>query len=245
MKQRWFDKIWFFVKRYWLAETVSAVGSYALAWLGMVVLNDKIVSSYAGSIGAFIGFYIVIYIKELKVYKAEQPEINPMLQHGVPEQTSINYKVQHSAEEHLNAHPTLKRGVDIHSTIIKNLLIEFGLSEVIDLFISRPACLYFAQILIPDFTVAIIVGSITANIFFFAFSGFMFGRKTAVTNFLVKMKTKTNPHPTLKRGVDKPKNSKLNSINPMLQHGVSEQTSINPTLQRGVAEQSKIKKIEN
>jgi hypothetical protein len=188
MKQRWIDKIWFFVKRYWLAETVSAVGSYTLACLGMVVLNDKIVSSYAGSIGAFIGFYAVIYIKELKAYKdAKNKNLND--KQGCLSHQDIHLAVgQSSLIDKIADNLELPNKAKIHSTIIKNLLIEFGLSEVIDLFISRPACLYFAQILIPDFTVAIIAGSITANIFFFAFSGFMFGRKTAVTNFLVRMK---------------------------------------------------------
>lgn len=154
MKQSWFDKIKFFVKRYWLAELVSACISYLLAWLSIEIINDKLVSSYSGSIGAFIGFYAIIYFNE---YKKKSKHSNLRINH-------------------------------IHREIAGNLLIEFGLSEILDVLILRPACLYFAQILISDFVIAIITGNIVENIFFYALSGFMFNRRESVTNFLIKVK---------------------------------------------------------
>jgi hypothetical protein len=69
MTERKTDKIKFFVKRYWLAELVSASASYLFAWLAITISEDKIISSYFGSIGALLGFYIPIYIKDLNKYR--------------------------------------------------------------------------------------------------------------------------------------------------------------------------------
>lgn len=63
--------------------------------------------------------------------------------------------------------------------VIKNLSIEFGISEILDFFIFRPFCLYSASSLIPSETVAIVAGNQAANITFFGIAALMhkFGRK--------------------------------------------------------------------
>ncbi len=158
MKRRilWTNKIYFFLKRYGLAELVSAGLSYLLAWVSMLLKDDRLLASYSGSFGAFIGFYVVIYLNQFRKF---------------PKEKAFSQ-------------------FQIHRRIVADLLIEFGLSEVMDLFLIRPACLYFAQVLIADFTIAILVGSQVANIFFFLLSAFMFSRIEFISGKWLSVKKK-------------------------------------------------------
>ena len=144
----------FFIKRYWLAELVSACMSYLMAWVAINQGGDKILISYCGSAGAFIGFYSIILLNDIR-----------------------NFPVN-----------TGHSRVQILKSISLNLLIEFGLSEVIDVLLIRPACLYVAQLSINSFALAIIAGNIGANIIFFLLSAYMFSRKEAIAKWFSKLK---------------------------------------------------------
>lgn len=148
------NKILFFIKRYGIAELVSAAISYLLAYLAYIVTSDKILISYFGSIGAFIGFYLIIFLRDYKTFP--QPE-------------KLSKKL------------IIKR-------IMVNLVIEFGLSELLDVFIARPLCIYLAQLYLTNFTITIITGNIAANIIFFLLSAFMFNYKDSVTEFFSNKK---------------------------------------------------------
>lgn len=69
------------------------------------------------------------------------------------------------------------------------MVIEFGLSELLDVFIARPFCIYLAQFYLTGFTVSIIAGNIAANIIFFLLSAFMFNYKDLVIKFFKNKKT--------------------------------------------------------
>ena len=144
------NKILSLVKRYLVCELISALCTYVLAWLAELKFNNPLITSFAGSFGAFAGFYLTIYIKELRYYKLSQ---------------NIS-------------------GLKLHKALLKNLFIEFGLSELLDLFITRPLCLYASQILIPNFAISVVTGSIIANIFFFGISGYMFSKKEKISEKL-------------------------------------------------------------
>ena len=148
------DKIIFFTKRYWLAELVSAFMSYLMAWVATNQSGDKILISYCGSAGAFIGFYSIILLNDIRNF---------------PGNTGLSR-------------------IQIFKSISFSLLIEFGLSEVIDVLLIRPACLYVAQLSITSFALAIIAGNIWANIIFFLLSSYMFSRKEAIANWFSKLK---------------------------------------------------------
>ena len=62
--------------------------------------------------------------------------------------------------------------------VIKNLSIEFGLSEIFDFLLIRPFCLYSASNFITNETLAIVAGNQAANVTFFAIAALMhrFGR---------------------------------------------------------------------
>lgn len=147
------NKLYFFLRRYGYAELISAIFSYLLAWMAAIVWDDKILVSYLASAGAFLGFYIVMIIRELKGF---------------------------DNTEGFSQSKILK-------IISSNLLIEFGFSEILDIFLFRPACIYIAQISIPNFTLAIITGNIAANILFFLISAFMFSRKDVINSYLKKI----------------------------------------------------------
>lgn len=57
--------------------------------------------------------------------------------------------------------------------IIKNLFIEFGISEVFDFFLIRPFCLLIASNLINIESLAVIAGNQAANISFFGIAALM------------------------------------------------------------------------
>lgn len=147
-------RLFFFIKRYGIAELVSAAISYLLAYIAYIVTTDKVLISYLGSIGAFIGFYLIIFLRDLKT----SPQA-----------------------EKLSKKQIIKR-------IIINLVIEFGLSELLDVFIVRPLCIYLAQFYISGFTVSIIAGNIAANIIFFLLSAIMFNYRNVVAGFFTKQK---------------------------------------------------------
>lgn len=146
------NKIVFFIKRYGLAELVSATISYLLAYLAYIVTSDKILISYLGSIGAFIGFYLIIFIRDFNTF---------------PQSEKLSKTL-------------------IYKRIIVNLVIEFGLSELLDVFIIRPLCIYLAQLYLTNFTITIITGNIAANVIFFLLSAIMFNYKDSVTQFFSK-----------------------------------------------------------
>jgi len=148
------NQINFFIKRYWLAELVSACISYLMAWVAINQSGDKILISYCGSAGAFIGFYSIILLNDIRNF---------------PGNTGLSR-------------------IQFLKSISLSLLIEFGLSEVIDVLLIRPACLYVAQLSITSFALAIIAGNIGANIIFFLLSAYMFNRKEAIAKWFSKSK---------------------------------------------------------
>lgn len=149
------NKIVFFFKRYGIAELVSAAISYLFAYIAYILTSDKILISYSGSFGAFIGFYLIIFIRDLKTF----PQC-----------------------ENFTKKQIIKR-------IMIHMVIEFGLSELLDVFIARPFCIYLAQFYLTGFTVSIIAGNIAANIIFFLLSAFMFNYKDLVIKFFKNKKT--------------------------------------------------------
>jgi hypothetical protein len=149
------NKILFFIKRYGIAELVSATISYLFAYIGYIVTSDKILISYLGSIGAFIGFYLIIFLRDFNTF---------------PQSENFTKK-------------------QIIKRIMVHLVIEFGLSELLDVFIIRPLCIYLAQLYLTNFTITIITGNIAANIIFFLLSAIMFNYKDSVTEFFSNKKT--------------------------------------------------------
>lgn len=136
----------FFIKRYWLAELWSLIGTFAAAYLMQETYNTIISKAFAGSTGAFIGFYLVMYLKE-------------------------------------NKELIFKRWFNRQA--FNNLLIEFGLSELLDVLIIRPTCLMAAQTVTGSFSVALISGNLAANGVFFVLSAFMYSKRETITNRLI------------------------------------------------------------
>ncbi len=64
MERAWIEKIIFFIRRYWVAELFSIAGTYLFAGIAKTVFDEIIISSYFGTLGAFIGFYSVIYVND-------------------------------------------------------------------------------------------------------------------------------------------------------------------------------------
>jgi hypothetical protein len=51
--------------------------------------------------------------------------------------------------------------------LVKNLIIEFGPSEILDFFVIRPFCLYIFPIVLENYALGIIIGKFAADIIFY------------------------------------------------------------------------------
>jgi uncharacterized protein (DUF2062 family) len=54
--------------------------------------------------------------------------------------------------------------------LVQNLVLEFGYPAILDLFFIRPFCMYWMPILTGNFFSGIILGKITADLFFYLFT---------------------------------------------------------------------------
>lgn len=55
-------------------------------------------------------------------------------------------------------------------TILRNLFVEFGFSEILDSFMIRPFCMYWGPVLIAPYALGIFAGSMAANVTFYSLS---------------------------------------------------------------------------
>ena len=140
------NKILFYIRRYFFPELVSLAVSYSLAWSVEIFGWGNVASAYAGSFGAFVGFYVPIIIRDY-------------------------FSALKSSD---------RRGKALTKEILRDLLIEFGAAESLDLFIIRPACLITARLVSDEFLIYMFVGNGAANTVFFGVAAVMHNYKTMI-----------------------------------------------------------------
>jgi len=132
------------INRYLTAEIVSTVLSLAAAYAAKIIWDNDIAAAYAGSIVASVSFYGWILYKDVRT--------------------------------NLKKHKSENRDYNFKSFVkdFRNLMIEFGPSEILDVLFVRPFFMYIFPGLIDNFMVGTFVGKICADIVFYIPAIFMY-----------------------------------------------------------------------
>jgi len=125
------------MKRYFPAEIFSIMGALLGAQIVFILTGNRILSAYAGAIGDNLFYYGLIVIRE------------------------IITDAKHSKNNNQ------KHGIKGLLKTIRNIMVEFGPAEFLDSLILRPFCLYLFPILLKNYTMGIIVGTVAASFVFY------------------------------------------------------------------------------
>ncbi|MFK5856815.1 MAG: hypothetical protein QM503_11835 [Bacteroidota bacterium] len=130
-------KIMVWVKRYLLADVLSTILSLGTAWLIMEQSGDRVLAAFVGSAVASVSFYFTIAFSDVR--------------------KSLK---QHRAES---------RKYKIKSFLVdfRNLIIEFGPAELLDVLAVRPFFMYLIPKLTGDFLLGTFIGKMIADVIFF------------------------------------------------------------------------------
>lgn len=123
--------------RYVPAEIFATLGAISGATLFYLLTKNRIISAYAGVMSENAGYYGFISILDFKKDKAKYEKFNR------------NF------------------GISGYLKTLRNLVLEFGFSELLDSFIIRPFCMYWFPIWLPNYVMGIFIGELAANIIFY------------------------------------------------------------------------------
>lgn len=132
------------IHRYLLAEIVSTLLSLFTAWIIMESTGDRVMSAFAGSAVASITFYGVVAIRDI------------------------------SKSLKLHRHRNERYKVKSFLIDFRNLIIEFGPAEILDVIAVRPFFMYLIPKLTGEFVLSTLAGKIIADLFFFALAIIMY-----------------------------------------------------------------------
>ena len=130
--------------RYLLAEIVSTLLSLFTAWIIMETTGDRVMSAFIGSAVASVTFYGVVAIRDVL--------------------------------RSLKIHKGRNEKYRVKSFLIdfRNLIIEFGPAEILDVIAVRPFFMYLIPKLTGEFVLSTLAGKIIADLFFFALAIVMY-----------------------------------------------------------------------
>ncbi|HIH42361.1 TPA: hypothetical protein HA246_01825 [Candidatus Woesearchaeota archaeon] len=130
------DKLIEWTKRYGIAEIVSIAATYVCSYIADALFENNMAVAYGATFGATAGFYGTMILKDIR-------------------------------NDYLTARKdSQKYGVSGVLKTSKNLLIEFGAAEILDIAITRPAATV-ASIYLLGKGAGIIIGKVIADIAFY------------------------------------------------------------------------------
>ena len=130
--------------RYLAVEIISTILSLGAAYFVKYVSDNDIAAAYAGSVVASVSFYGLILFKDVK----------------------LSRKKHRSESKKYNFKSVWKD--------FRNLLVEFGPSEILDVALVRPFFMYVIPIIISNFMLGTFIGKILADIVFYIPAIFMY-----------------------------------------------------------------------
>jgi hypothetical protein len=136
-------------RRYAPLEIFSTLTALAGAGIAALVTTNAVAIAYAGAWSENIGYYGYAFAREMVWAK----RANTVASDGM----------------------TGSRLVRAHG-VMKTLLWEFGVAEVLDSFLVRPACMYAAVRLIGSLGPGIVVGKLIADVVFYCVAIFFYER---------------------------------------------------------------------
>ena len=131
------NKIKEWIKRYLLAEILCTALSLATAWVIHRTTGDNVLAAFGGSAMASISFYGIIAYNDVR--------------------KSLKHHRKHDLGHDFVA----------YFKDLRNLIIEFGPSEILDVLAVRPFFMYLIPKLIGQFVLGTFIGKIMADVVFF------------------------------------------------------------------------------
>lgn len=131
------QKVIVWIKRYLLADILSTILSLATAWLIMESTGDRVLAAFVGSAVASISFYGIVAFSDVR--------------------------------KSLKEHKAENERYRIKSFLLdfRNLIIEFGPAELLDVLAVRPFFMYLIPKLTGDFLLGTFIGKMIADVLFF------------------------------------------------------------------------------
>jgi hypothetical protein len=131
------NKVREWIKRYLPAEILSTLLSLSTAWIIHRTTGDNVLAAFAGSAVASISFYGIIAYSDVR--------------------------------KNLKHHRThdLRYGFAAYFKDLRNLIVEFGPSEILDVVVVRPFFMYLMPKLMGEFLLGTFVGKMIADVVFF------------------------------------------------------------------------------
>lgn len=123
--------------RYFIAEIVSTFLSLGTAWFVKITFNENVIAAFAGSAAASLGFYGTIAFSDIR--------------------KSLKHHRKHK----------LKYGFISYCKDFRNLIIEFGPSEILDVIAVRPFFMYLIPRLTGNFLLGTFIGKMIADVIFY------------------------------------------------------------------------------
>ncbi len=130
-------KIKEWIKRYLLADILSTIFSLFTAWLIMELTEDRVMAAFIGSAVASITFYGIVAFND----------------------------VRKSIKQHRNS--GTKYEFKSFFIDFKNLIVEFGPAEILDVLAVRPFFMYLMPKLTGEFLLGTFIGKMIADVVFF------------------------------------------------------------------------------
>jgi hypothetical protein len=131
------EKVKEWIDRYLLAEVLSTILSLATVYFTLALSDDSILAAYLGSIIASVSFYGIILFREIQFSVAKSRDIEAKY-------TWLSF---------------LKDS--------RNIAVEFGISEVLDVLVVRPFFIYWGLKTMKNDMIGTLFGKILADIVFF------------------------------------------------------------------------------
>ena len=131
------NKIREWIRRYLLADILSTILSLATAWSIHRTTGDNVLAAFVGSAVASLSFYGIIAYSDVR--------------------KSLKHHRKHD----------LRYGFAAYFKDLRNLIIEFGPSEILDVLAVRPFFMYLMPKVMGEFVLGTFVGKMIADFIFF------------------------------------------------------------------------------
>ncbi|HKI49951.1 MAG TPA: hypothetical protein VKA69_11530 [Desulfobacteria bacterium] len=131
------SKIREWIRRYLLADILSTILSLGTAWVIHRATGDNVLAAFLGSAMASISFYGIIAYGDVR--------------------KSLEHHRKHA----------LRYNFASYFKDLRNLIIEFGPSEILDVLAVRPFFMYLMPKLMGEFVLGTFVGKMIADLVFF------------------------------------------------------------------------------
>ena len=125
------------LKRYLPAEILSIIATLVCAWLANALTHNGVTTAFAGTLGGNVAYFGYILVSDIFI--------------------SAN-KCKASSQQY---------GWKNFLLNIKALALEFGVAEVFDSLLIRPALMYYLPIWTGDLSLGIIMAKLLADVTFY------------------------------------------------------------------------------